>query len=65
LDTALLLGKEVSCGLTTLEMNRKKVLAQTIQTYSKRENSLKNILDGKISGLKPVLFLSLIFTGQL
>jgi len=41
LDTALLLGKEVSCGLTTLEMNRKKILAETIQTYSKRENFLK------------------------
>lgn len=41
LNTALLLGKEVFCGLTTLEMNRKKILAQTIQSYSKRENSLK------------------------
>lgn len=47
LDTALLVGKEVSCGLTTEQMNRKKVLSQTIQTYSKRENSLKKYFQWK------------------
>ena len=52
LDTALLLGKEVSCGLTTLEMNRKKVLAQTIQTYTKRENSLKRYFKWKNNRVK-------------
>ncbi len=42
LKTALRWGKKVWCGLTVPEMNKDKILAETIQSYSVRKNTLKS-----------------------
>jgi phosphopantetheine adenylyltransferase/uncharacterized protein (UPF0218 family) len=41
LQKALISGQKVVCALTTPAMNRNKILAQTIQSFTKRQDSIK------------------------
>lgn len=42
LKKALIGGKNIICGLTTPQMNQNKILAQTIQSFTKRQDSIKS-----------------------
>jgi cytidyltransferase-like protein len=44
INTAVNLGRQVFCGLTTEQLNKNKVLHQTIQKYQQRKKELKNYL---------------------